>query len=94
MHRNLTVRRELLTILTGTILAISAVLLGSSGLRFLLGLQGDTLALDVLHSYGGFTLIGLSATLAFVILLSTRHPLYEYWLAAVLGALVGVTYAV
>ena len=45
-----------------------------------------------MQSYAGFTLIGLSAVLAIVNLVFTRHPLYEYWFVVLIDSMVGAIY--
>lgn len=81
----------MLNILSIAILILSSVLLLSSGLDLIVDL-GGVLPMELIQSYGGFSLIGLSIILAILNLLLTRHSFYEYWLAILIGSMVGAIY--
>lgn len=84
-------RDRILSVITIIILVLSGLLLLSSGLAYFINL-GNVLPIEIVQSYTGFALIGLSIILAILNLLLTRHPFYEYWLVIMIGSMVGVIY--
>jgi len=87
------IMERILHILSISILIIAGLLLLSSGLGLFMDL-GDILPVGLMHSYGGFSLIGLSIFLAILNLLLSKHPSYEYWFIILIGGMVGALYAV
>jgi len=77
--------------LAAMVWVLALLMLLSSGLDAAVGL-GDHLPLKAVQSSMAVALLALSAVLAIVNLLLTRHPFYEYWITVTIGAVVGAIY--
>ncbi len=77
--------------MTLIVLILTGSLILSSALGYIVDL-GNYIPIELLQSYTGLALIGLSIILAILNLLLTSHPFYEYWLVIMIGSIVGLIY--
>ena len=73
------------------ILVLAGSLLLSSGLVYFIDF-GNVIPVEIVQSYTGFALIGLSIILAILSFKLIKHPSYEYWLVIMIGSMVGAIY--
>lgn len=84
---------RILSALAILLLILAGVLLLSSGINRFYDLT-QVIPLSAVHHYGGLGLIGSSVLIVLCNIIITRHPLFEYWILAMVGFIVGVVYVV
>lgn len=80
----------MLFFLSITILILASGLLITSGLGLVLDLE--IFQLEKWQAFGGGGLLLLSFLLAVLNLLTTGHPLYEYWFVVLVASMIAVCY--